>query len=51
MEQAAGRIVTDVQLIAGLTALCAIQFVLLVRASFIAAVRGGRIKRMMRELE
>jgi hypothetical protein len=35
MEQAAGRNVTDVQLIAALT----------------AAIRGGRIKRMMRELE
>jgi hypothetical protein len=42
---------TDVQLIAGLTALCAILAVLWIRASFIAAVRGGRIKRMQRELD
>lgn len=47
MEQA----VTDVQLIAGLTALSVILAVLWIRASFIASVRGGRIKRMMRELE
>jgi hypothetical protein len=42
---------TDVQLIAALTAACAILAVLFIRASFIAAIRGGRIKRMMRELE
>lgn len=42
---------TDVQLIALLTAVCVILAVLFIRASFIAAIRGGRIKRMMRELE
>jgi hypothetical protein len=42
---------TDVQLIAALTALCVIFAGLFVRASFIASIRGGRIKRMMRELE
>lgn len=42
---------TDVQLIAGLTALCAILFVLWIRASFIASVLRGRLNRVMRELE
>ncbi len=42
---------TDSQTILALTVACAVLGLLLMRASFIAAVRGARLKRMLRELE
>ncbi len=42
---------TDEQKILALGAACVILALLLLRASFIAAVRGARLKRMLRELE
>lgn len=42
---------TDDHKIIALTAACAILAFLLIRASFIAGVRGARLKRMLRELE
>lgn len=42
---------TDEQKILALSATCAILALLFIRASFIAGVRGARLKRMMRELE
>jgi hypothetical protein len=43
--------VTDDQTIIALTAACTILALLFLRASFIAAIRGARLKRMLRELE
>lgn len=42
---------TDEQKILALTAACAILGLLFIRASFIAGIRGARLKRMLRELE
>ncbi len=42
---------TDEHKILALTVACAVLGLLLMRASFIAAVRGARLKRMLRELE
>jgi len=43
--------VTDEQKILALTVACAVLGLLLIRASFIAGIRGARLKRMLRELE
>lgn len=42
---------TDEQKILALGALCVILALLFIRASLIAAIRGARLKRMLRELE
>ena len=42
---------TDEQTILALQVACAVLGLLLIRASFIAGIRGARLKRMLRELE
>ena len=42
---------TDEQKILALSAACILLALLFIRASFIAGVRGARLKRMLRELE